>query len=99
MKIRGDVNCDMDTVLAWEVSAKNTLINNNGFSPGKIAFGKNCIFPSIINYNLPALDSVNETPNLAMRIGSLHSERIIRKDQKDIRKQCSYIWEYLQHQK
>ena len=65
----------MDTALAWAVSAKNTLINNNGFSPAQIAFGKNCMFPSIINNNLPALESFNQSQNLALHIAALHSAR------------------------
>ena len=82
----------MDTALAWAVSAKNTLINNNGFSPAQIAFGKNCMFPSIINNNLPALESFNQSPNLALHIATLHSARymhcmrIFRKDQTSIAK-------------
>ena len=66
LKIREDIKCDMDTALVWAVSAKNTLINNNGFSPAQIAFGKNCMFPSIINDNLPVLESFNQSPNLAL---------------------------------
>ena len=66
LKIKEDIKCDMDTALAWAVSTKNTLINNNGFSPAQIAFGKNCMFPSIINDNLPVLESFNQSPNLAL---------------------------------
>ena len=73
LKIREDIKCDMDTALAWAVSAKNTLINNNGFSPAQIAFGKNCMFPSIINNKLPALESFNQSRNLELHTATLHS--------------------------
>ena len=73
LKIGEDIKCDMDTALAWAVSAKNTLINNNGFSPAQVALGKNCMFPSIINDILPALESFNQSPNLALHIATLHS--------------------------
>ena len=49
--------------------------NNNGFSPAQIVFGKNCMFPSIINNNLPALESFNQSQNLALHIAALHSAR------------------------
>ena len=73
LKIREDIKCDMNTALAWAESTKNTLINNNAFSPAQRAFGKNCMFPSIINNNLPALGSSNQSPNLALHIVMLHS--------------------------
>ena len=33
LKICDDVKCGYDTTLAWAISAKNSLINHNGFSP------------------------------------------------------------------
>ena len=39
-KIRDDIKCDYDVALAWAVSAKNALINNNSFSPDQLVFGK-----------------------------------------------------------
>ena len=33
LKICDDVKCSYDTALAWDISAKNSLINQNGFSP------------------------------------------------------------------
>lgn len=53
LKIREDVNCDMDIALAWAVSMKNPLINDNGFSSTQLAFRKNCNFRSAVNNNLP----------------------------------------------
>ena len=75
LKIKEDIKCDMDTALAWAVSAKNTFINNNGFSSALIGFGENCMFPSIINDNLSALECFNQSPNLAVHIATLYSAR------------------------
>ena len=46
-----------DTALALAVSAKNTLINHNGFSPAQLVFGRNSNLPNTINdlLHLPAL--------------------------------------------
>ena len=33
LKVKEDSKCDWDTALAWALSAKNSLINVNGFSP------------------------------------------------------------------
>ena len=41
-KIRDDVKCNNDTVLAWAVSAKNNLMNHNGFSHAQLEI---VIFP------------------------------------------------------
>ena len=35
-KICDNVKCDYDVTLAWEIIAKNTLVNHNGFSPAKL---------------------------------------------------------------
>ena len=75
LKIKEDVNCDMETALAWAVSAKNALINNNGFSPSQIAYGKNPNLPSNINNTLPAFEDHNTTEQLVKHINALHSGR------------------------
>ena len=47
LKVKEDSKCDWETALAWALSAKNSLINVNGFSPHQIVFGKNIKIPSI----------------------------------------------------
>ena len=44
LKIKDSEKCDYDTALAWAVSAKNSLINHNRFSPSKLVFGKKSKF-------------------------------------------------------
>ena len=75
LKIKEDVNCDMETALAWAVSAKNALINNNGFSPYQIAYGKNPNLPSNVNNKLSAFEDHNTTEQLVKHINALHSGR------------------------
>ena len=57
LKIKEDTKCDFDTALAWAVCAKNSLINNNGFSPSQLVFGRNTNLPNFINNKLPAQET------------------------------------------
>ena len=74
-KICDDVKCDYDVPLAWAVSAKNTLINHNGFSPDQIVSGKASSLPSTINNYLPALESTIRSADLAHHISAIHAAR------------------------
>ena len=47
-KILADAKCDPEIGLAWAVSSKNSLFNNNGFTPDQLTFGRNCNYPSIL---------------------------------------------------
>ena len=75
LKIKEDVNCDMETALAWAVNAKNAVINNNGFSLSQTAYGKNPNLQSNVNNNLPAFEDHNTTEKLVKHINALHSGR------------------------
>ena len=61
LKLKEDVNCDWETALAWAVSAKNSMINNNGFSPAQLVFANLMLIlaniPSKFTAKLPALES------------------------------------------
>ena len=56
VKICDNVKCSKNNALAWAISAKNSLINHNGFSTSQIVFRKNSNLPNIINETLPALE-------------------------------------------
>ena len=75
LKICDDVKCSYGTALAWAISAKNSLINHNGFSPLQTVFGKNSNLPNIMNETLPALEKVTTSADLALHIATLHSAR------------------------
>ena len=68
-------NVANDTVLAWAISAKNSLINHNGFSPSQIVFGKNSNLPNIMSDTLPAVEKATTSVYLALHIATLDSAR------------------------
>ena len=74
-KIRDDVKCDYDIALAWAVSAKNALINQNDFSLAQLVFGKASNLPSTINNHLPALESAIQSVDLTHHISAIHAAR------------------------
>ena len=76
-KICDDVKCDYDVALAWTVSAKNALINHNGFSPAQLVFGKAFNLPSTINNHLPTLKSTIRSVDLAHHICHSCSQKSI----------------------
>lgn len=45
--VEEDINSAMS--LGWVVSARNCLMNNSGFSPNQLVFGKNPILPNLIS--------------------------------------------------
>lgn len=66
-KITDDSGCDLEMVLAWEVSARNTLSNYFVFSPNQLVFGHNPgLIYSYINNPLertPASEIVRDNLN------------------------------------
>ena len=59
-----DVKCSYDVALACAISAKNLLINHNGFSPSQIVFGRGTNLPNILNDSLPALETKKNSADL-----------------------------------
>ena len=41
-KVISDTKCDPEMALGWAVAANNSLLNNNGFSPDQLTYGKKC---------------------------------------------------------
>ena len=75
MKTMQDVKCDMDTALAWAVSAKNALQNQGGYSPNQLLFGKNVNLPSVISDLPPALESSSSSEVVRRNLNALHAAR------------------------
>lgn len=50
--------------LACAISAKNLLINHDGFSPSQIVFGRGRNLPNIMNDSLPALETKTNSADL-----------------------------------
>ena len=65
-KIIDDTNCDLETALAWAVSARNALVNKSGFSPNQLVFGFNPAIPEVFHSDLPALEDVTAS-NMVLR--------------------------------
>ena len=66
-----DVNCNMETALAWAVSAKNTLQNISGYSPNQLVFGSNFILPSVDSDAPPAMNTATSS-NLVKETSMLY---------------------------
>lgn len=73
-KVLAEGKCEFDTALAWCLSAKNSLLNNHGYSPNQLSFGYNPNFPVAIAdrptaYEPSSFDIIRENLN------ALHSAR------------------------
>nr|XP_039264060.1 uncharacterized protein LOC120339893 [Styela clava] len=75
IKIKKDVQCNWETALAWSVCAKNSLVNNSGFSPTQIMFGRNINLPSVMKDDLPALEGKTISEKVGEHINTLHASR------------------------
>ena len=75
LKIKDDVKCDYETALAWALSAKNSLSNNNGYRPTQLLLGKNPNLPNFIENNLPAQEPSTKSFHIATRLTALHAAR------------------------
>ena len=74
MKTKEDVNCSLETALAWAVCAKNSLMIVSGYSFNQLVFGRNFSLPSVENQDLPALD-VPHSEIVRTNLNALHKAR------------------------
>ena len=75
LKFKDSDKFDYDTAVAWQVSAKKSLINHNGFSPSQIVFEQNPSLPNFINNKLAAQESVVKSPDIITHLTALHAAR------------------------
>ena len=73
LKVKEDSKCDWKTALDWALSAKNSLINVNRFSPHQIVFGKNIKIPSIY-VDQPSAD-LPDNEIVIKHLNTLHATR------------------------
>lgn len=66
---------DWETALCWALAAKNSMINNHGFSPYQLVYGRNPNFPSVVNDKLPALEGTTRSKTVGEHITGLHTAR------------------------
>ena len=74
VKTLDDLKCEPELALSWALSAKNALLNNDGFSPNQLVFGKNFNFPSVVSNKLPAL-STTTNEIIKDKLQVLHNAR------------------------
>ena len=74
-KTKADTGCDYDMALAWGVCAKNSLSNNDGFSPNQLVFSRNVNLPSILTDSLPALEPTRSSEIVRKHLEAMHSAR------------------------
>ena len=74
-KILADKKCDPEMALAWAVSAKNSLHNNNGFSPDQLTYGKNVNYPSVFVDEPPAFESSTDVDIIRENMEAMHKAR------------------------
>jgi transposase InsO family protein len=70
-----DTKCDPEIGLAWAVSAKNSLFNNNGFTPDQLTYGRNCNYSSILTDEPPALESGTTVDVIRENMDAMHRAR------------------------
>ena len=74
-KIMADTECDVSTALAWAVSTRNALQNNNGFSPNQLVYGFNPTLPSVMCNNIPALENKTTSEVVANNLNAMRAAR------------------------
>ena len=75
LKTMEDSKCSLETATAWAVSAKNSLMGHNGYSPNTLVFGKNPNFPSVIRDKVPALTAENLCDTVQKNLSAMKSAR------------------------
>ena len=75
MKTMEDAKCDLETALAWAVSAKHALQNHGRYSPNQLVFGTNVNLPSVITDLGPALKSFTSSDIVRLNLNALHDAR------------------------
>ena len=70
-----DTKCDLETALAWALSAKNSLQSFYGFSPNQLVFGRNPNLPSVLVDDPPALEGTSCSQMIADNLNALHRAR------------------------
>ena len=74
-KVLLDTKCKPSIAVSWALSAKNSLVNHNGYSPNQLAFGQNFDFPSVVTNKLPALENTCMSEKVQKHLQALHAAR------------------------
>ena len=68
-------SCDLGIAVAWALSAKNSMTNDNGFSPNPLVPSKNPDNPNKETILPPALENKTSSELILKELKSLHSAR------------------------
>ena len=74
-KIIVDTGCDIEIALSWAVSARNSLLNNSGYSPNQLVFRVNPSIPNVFNSQPPALEEFTMSDVVKKNLDAMHSAR------------------------
>ena len=70
-----DIKCDLETAIAWALSAKNSLQSFYGFSTDQLVFGGNPNLPSVLLDDPLALEGTSCSQMIADNLNALHRAR------------------------
>ena len=74
-KTLADAKFDPEIGLAWAVSLKNSLFNNNGFTPDQLTYGRNINYPTILTDEPPALEYHTTVDVIRQNMNAMHKAR------------------------
>ena len=77
-KLTSEGEISLKISLGWAVVAKNSLYNNQGFSPNQLVFGANPIFPNLMSGVNPAMvEEGNELRIVRENLNAMNRARVI----------------------
>ena len=76
MKTLQDAKCDMETALAWAISAKTALENHDRYSSNQLVFGTNVNLASVITDLVTALESLTSSDIVRQNLNALLDARV-----------------------
>ena len=76
-KLWEDGSKNLKQNLAWCLNAKNSMENNNGFTPYQLSIGLNPTLPNNLNAKLPALEGLTNSEVVAENLQTMNESRKI----------------------
>ena len=87
---------DLKHNLAWCLNAKNSMENNNGFSPYQLAIAMNLILPNNLNAKPPALKGIINSEVVTKQLQIMHEsgKAFTLAESSGRLCLCSIVWTY-----
>ena len=96
-KVLEDTQFHPDLAVLWSINAKNSLHSIHGFSPYKLAIGKNSKLPSTLNEKAPALNCQPASKIVSSNLDAIHRAREAFIASKNLRKEKPLLPEKIGH--